>query len=261
MGFDAARRNISDKSCFCKGLEIFLDPAAGMGQNGTSVQMSNTRSISGEARTGTRSQRRNDARRMEILQAAGRIFRQRGFAEAGMREIAASADISPGNLYHYFKGKHEILYFCQERALETMLSALATAEESAGPPLERLRQVLESHVMTILDDVAGTAAHLEIDALPADLRTAIVARRDRYERGLRRLVAAVIEENHLEARDARLITRAMLGALNWTVRWYRPQGPASVRTVARNLIDYLIGGLTALPSREERLDGRQGEGT
>jgi AcrR family transcriptional regulator len=223
--------------------------------------MSNTRSISDEARTGTRSQRRNDARRMEILQAAGRIFRQRGFAEAGMREIAASADISPGNLYHYFKGKHEILYFCQERALETMLAALAAAEESAGPPLERLRQVLESHVMTILDDVAGTAAHLEIDALPADLRTAIVARRDRYERGLRRLVAAVIEEDHLEARDARLITRAMLGALNWTVRWYRPQGPASVRTVARNLIDYLIGGLTALPSREEHSDGSQGEGT
>jgi len=37
----------------------------------------------------------------------------------------------------------------------------------------------------------------------------------------------------------------MLGALNWTVRWYRPQGPASVKTVARDLMDFLIGGLTA----------------
>ncbi len=198
---------------------------------------------------------------MEILQAAGRIFRRRGFSDAGMREIAASADISPGNLYHYFKGKHEILYFCQDRALETMLATLAAGEEGEGPALDRLRQVLESHVLTILDDVAGTAAHLEIDALPEDLRAAIVAKRDRYERGLRRLVASVMQENDLQARDARLITRAMLGALNWTVRWYRPQGPASARTVARNLIYYLIGGLTALPTQGDAGDGSPGEVT
>jgi len=223
--------------------------------------MPNNRSVQATTRTGTRSQRRGDARRMEILQAAGRIFRQRGFSDAGMREIAASADISPGNLYHYFKGKHEILFFCQDRALETMLAALATGEEGGEPAVDRLRQVLESHVMTILDDVAGTAAHLEIDALPEELRAAMVAKRDRYERGLRRLVTAVMEEKGLQAADARLITRAMLGALNWTVRWYRPQGPASARTVARSLIDYLIGGLTALPAQVSAGDGCPGEVT
>jgi AcrR family transcriptional regulator len=196
---------------------------------------------------------------MEILQAAGRIFRTRGFSDTGMRDIAASADISPGNLYHYFKGKHEILFFCQDRALETMLSALQAAEMDDETAQNRLRGVLEAHVFTILDDVAGTAAHLEIDALPADLRSAIVAKRDRYERGLRRLVTAVIEEKGIAPRDARLITRAMLGALNWTVRWYRPQGPASVRSVARNLIDYLIGGLTALPTPGDATDGNQEE--
>jgi AcrR family transcriptional regulator len=207
--------------------------------------MSNKSSISIPASGRERLRRRGDARRLEILRAAGRIFRQRGYSQAGMRDIAAAADISSGNLYHYFRGKHEILYFCQDRTLDTMLQALASTRGNGGSALERLREVLTAHVHTILDDVEGTAAHLEVDALPADLRVTIIRKRDRYESGLRRLVGEVISEERLPRRDPRIITRAMLGALNWTVRWYRPQGPASVKTVARDLMDFLMGGLTA----------------
>jgi len=42
----------------------------------------------------SRLQRRYLARRLEILRAAGREFRTRGYAETGMREIAAAADLS-----------------------------------------------------------------------------------------------------------------------------------------------------------------------
>ena len=37
------------------------------------------------------------------------MFRERGFAETGMRDIAGAADLSAANLYHYFAGKNEIL--------------------------------------------------------------------------------------------------------------------------------------------------------
>ena len=60
-----------------------------------------------------RLRRRYFTRRLEILRAAGREFRVRGFAETGMRDIAEAAALSPANLYNYFRGKHEILFFCQ----------------------------------------------------------------------------------------------------------------------------------------------------
>src|ERR1700736_4862162 len=71
--------------------------------------------------------RRYLARRLEILRAAGREFRVRGFAETGMRDIAAAAALSPANLYNYFRGKHEILFFCQDNSLDRMIAALDKA--------------------------------------------------------------------------------------------------------------------------------------
>src|SRR5215471_18867872 len=106
--------------------------------------------------------RRADARRVGIMRAAARVFRERGFAAAGMREIAIAADLSPGNLYHYFTGKDELLFFCQDRTLDRLLSALATARTSHSRIDTRLHRLATAHVLCLVDEVEGSAAHLEV---------------------------------------------------------------------------------------------------
>jgi AcrR family transcriptional regulator len=49
---------------------------------------------------GTVRARRRDRQRDAILRAAARLFRESGFADTGMRDIAAAADLSAANLYH-----------------------------------------------------------------------------------------------------------------------------------------------------------------
>ncbi len=189
--------------------------------------------------------RRAEARRLEILRAAGRVFRSRGFAGTGMREIAAEADLSPGNLYHYFEGKHELLYFCQDRSLDQMLEALEAARGSGLSFADRLSGLIRAHVRCLLDDVEGSAAHLEVESLPDELRLPIIEKRDRYERGIRRLVAGGVRSGEFAPCDPGLVTRAMLGAINWTSRWYRADGPRPAKIVARDVADFLIRGLVA----------------
>lgn len=187
--------------------------------------------------------RRYVARRLEILRAAGKQFRVRGFAEAGMRDIAAAADLSPANLYNYFRGKQEILFFCQDNSLDRMMAALERARRLRGTFAERLRFVIVSHLRCLLEEVGGSAAHLLTSALPAHLQRSLVAKRDRYEGGVRQLISAGVRSGEFVCSDPALAARAMLGAMNWSVRWFNPEGPMSATEIAEGLADYLIRGL------------------
>ena len=189
--------------------------------------------------------RRRDRQRVAILRAAARLFRERGFADTGMRDIAAAADLSAANLYHYFDGKHDLLFYCQDRALDRMLAAVTSAREQSRSAAERLRLVFTAHLQTLLDEIEGAAAHLQIDSLPPALRGAIVKKRDRYESALRRLIADGIKSGELVDMPPAIATRAMLGAMNWTVTWFRPEGPETADAVGEVITRFLVRGIAA----------------
>lgn len=160
-----------------------------------------------------------------------------------MRDIAEAADLSAANLYHYFDGKHDLLFYCQDRALDRMLEAVAAARLASSSATQRLRLVCTAHLRTLLDDVEGATAHLQIESLPPALRAAIVNKRDRYERGLRRLVTEGVRSGELVNLSPAVVTRAMLGAMNWTVTWFRPEGADTAAAVGDVISQFLVRGI------------------
>jgi AcrR family transcriptional regulator len=197
------------------------------------------------ASRGIRRADRRDRQRDAILRAAARLFRERGFADTGMRDIAAAADLSAANLYHYFNGKHDLLFYCQDRALDRMLAAVASARRESRSAADRLRLVFTAHLQTLLDEIEGATAHLQVDSLPPAMRTAIVKKRDRYEHALRRIVADGIASGELVDMDPAVVARAMLGAMNWTVTWFRPEGSDTATAVGAVISRFLVRGIAA----------------
>lgn len=186
---------------------------------------------------------RGQDRRAEILRRAAAVFRAKGFHGAGMREIAAGLGMAPGALYYYFESKEDLLHACQDISLSRLLErgrALLASEEPADRCLRRL---IATHLDLTLDELGGSAAHVEFHALPEARLRQIVAKRDAYEGLVRALLTRGIEEGVFRKVDVKLAALALLGALNWTVVWWRPEGRWSSRDLVEGFADTFVEGL------------------
>ncbi|MGC4084528.1 MAG: TetR/AcrR family transcriptional regulator [Vicinamibacterales bacterium] len=185
--------------------------------------------------------------RVEILKSAAGAFRRLGYHGATLEEIATALRMKKGNLYYYFRSKEEILFACHQYSMDRLIEVLEKVEKSDLSPEHRLRRLIESFVHTILDDLHGTALFLDVKALgPRHLRQAI-ARRDAFDQGIRRIIQQGIDWGVFDPKvDPKLISFALLGAVNWIPRWYSPDGPANSQEIADRFAAYLIAGLRSL---------------
>jgi TetR/AcrR family transcriptional regulator, cholesterol catabolism regulator len=184
------------------------------------------------------------ARKREILRAAARVFRAKGVTGARMKDIADELGAAVGNLYYYFRDKADLLAFCQEDGLAGLLDLTARVAALDLGPAERLALLIEGHVVQVNEATPGALAHLEVEGASPERRANLNSGRARYGDVLR----AVIEEGRARGIfrpevDAKLATLAMLGAVNWTVRWYDPSGGKSARTIGREFAEVLVRGL------------------
>jgi AcrR family transcriptional regulator len=183
------------------------------------------------------------ARRVEILRSAAAAFRKRGFHGASVEQIARSLSMTKGNLYYYFKDKEEILFFCHDYSIDILLDLLREAELRALPPDETMRGLVAAFARMIIDELHGTALTMDLAALSPPLQNKIIAKRDEVDRGIRKIIAAGIEQGQFAAGDPKLLSFAMLGAINWISRWFDPAGPASSEEIGRAFAEYLVRGL------------------
>ena len=180
---------------------------------------------------------------MDILKAAAKSFRRLGYHGATVEQIAAALHMKKGNLYYYYRNKEEILFACHQYSLDQLTQLLDEVNRSELGPDEKLRRLIAAFVHTILDELHGTALFLDLEALgPAHLKT-VIARRDRFERGVRRILEDGIESGRFASGNPKLLAFALFGAVNWIPRWFNPEGPASSQQIADLFADFFIRGL------------------
>jgi len=165
-----------------------------------------------------------------------------------MREIASEASLSPGNLYYYFKGKDELLAFCQDQSLDRLLLEVRAARSRERGAPARLHRLIRAQTNCLLDDLAGAAAHLEVDALPARMRARILRKRQRYEHAIRRIIEEGVRERSFRTEDPALAARAVLGVVNWSARWFHPEGRRRPAEIGERFADLMIRGLASRPN-------------
>jgi len=162
-----------------------------------------------------------------------------------MRDIATELDMAVGNLYYYFKDKEALLAFVQEDTLEALLELASRVRDQKLRANGRLFMLIEEHVVLLNEEIPGSLAHLEVEALTEPWRRRVQDRRDAYERAFREIIEEGIATGVFRQTDPKVSAMAILGAINWTVKWFRPGGGKTAREIGKECAEMLVRGLAA----------------
>lgn len=186
--------------------------------------------------TAARSAPRADNRLPLILDAAARLFRDKGFREASMRDIAAAVGMLPGSLYYHFASKEALLVAVYAEGVRRIKEAVASAIAADVDPWTRLEAVCAAHLEALLEDsdYGQVVIRVRPDDAP-EVASRLVALRDEYEVTFTQAIQTLPLPPRTDRRALKLM---LLGALNWSQTWYRP-GKDSPQVLARRFVRLL----------------------
>jgi AcrR family transcriptional regulator len=181
-----------------------------------------------------RSRRNNESnRRDELLRVSARLFREKGFDGTTVRDISSAAGMHSGSPFYHFKTKQDILVAVMEQGLAEGLRRLQEAAATTGAAERRFVGMVRAQIGTILEDGNDFIPVLlyEWRSLTEANRRRVVALNDRYDALWQTVIDELRRDGHLPG-DPRLVRLLIIGAVNWTGRWYRPNGRFSLDEIA-----------------------------
>ena len=185
-----------------------------------------------------------DGRAVEVYRTAARIILQKGYDATSVSDIADALGITKAGLYHYIKGKTELLYEIMKYGLEELEREVLVPAREIADPEQRLRFVVTTHarivtrgdgVVTILVDEARALT-------PAQNRNVMRMKR-KYIDCLRDTLDELKKLRKLRGVDTTVAAFSITGAINWLSRWYRPGGELSAEEIAWQIADIALNGV------------------
>lgn len=190
--------------------------------------------------------------RNEILDASAQIFSRKGYHGTSMQDIADAVNLQKASLYHHVSSKQEILFELLSRGLQILTDRVEDAILSSDSPDERLRRAIGAYLIALTEHQELTSVLLlEYRSLEPSYHGRHIKERDRFEQIWRDLIEVGVDEGIFSCEHPSLSARALLGVMNWTVTWYRVDGPMSAREIADQFTDQFLLGLTI---REKSLE-------
>lgn len=192
------------------------------------------------------------ARRAEILDAAGRLFAERGYATVSASDVARQAGVTPGLLHHYFGGKRGLFIALVERLGPQIIEVIRV--DTSRTVHVRTRSFADSWLEWIDDNrqVWLATAGLDENLVDAELRAIVYGIRER-------VIDCFIADYPATLSDQpqiRLMLRSFL-AFNRTVVRSWLNGEASRGEAQSLLADTLHALITTVAPKLNRPPGGQ----
>jgi AcrR family transcriptional regulator len=194
-------------------------------------------------------------KREQILLAAASLFRQKGYAETTLADVAASANTFAGSLYYHFPSKEhlveEVLNLGTLRIAGLVKGAVEDLPLGSSATL-KLNVAMHTHVKLSLGrDHFASAYWKIIDQVPSEVRERHMSRPRSYGRYWKELIKSGQEANEFRGDlDPRVVSLLLLGSTIYAIDWYDENGVMDTKQLADILFEMCLGGIRAPAVKE-----------
>ncbi|UIX29394.1 TetR family transcriptional regulator [Streptomyces sp. GQFP] len=183
-----------------------------------------------------------------ILDAAAAVFREKGYAGTRLVDVAEAAGIKTGSMYYHFDSREDLvvhLLLAAWKRTNDLVRESVNALPADAAPLQRLTTAIAAHLLSVLQSGAYTSALMRIlGQVPEDVREQVVTHQrayvDYWRQSFQDAVAAGDIRDDL---DPSVTVMMLIGALNWAVEWYRPDGRLSPQDLVSQFTTLVFDGL------------------
>ncbi|WP_041682588.1 TetR/AcrR family transcriptional regulator [Pusillimonas sp. T7-7] len=187
----------------------------------------------------------DESRHTELILAAARLFRRNGYERTTVRELADAVGLRSGSLFHYFRNKEEILLAVMANGIQSVIDEGQALMARHEQPADRLEGLFRLHMASLINGVGGDAMHAMIyewRSLSPEARAQIQELSTAYEQLWHRAINEAAAVGLVQG-DPAIIRKQVLGGMNFTVRWYRPDGRMSADEVTEQMLRAALPGL------------------
>ncbi|WP_078408945.1 TetR/AcrR family transcriptional regulator [Priestia abyssalis] len=183
--------------------------------------------------------------RDRIIETALHLFEKYGYHGVAVNKIIEESGTSKGGFYHNFKSKDELLFIIHDTFIT---HALDKAKEACGKwvtPTERLYHIIKSYAKIFhLYKPHQTVFYQDSSYLSKEYFETISRKRDQY----RNMIFEIIQDG-IQAGEFRpnlpvpIIGMSIFGMVNWTYKWYKPNGQYSSEEIASVYADFTLNSI------------------
>lgn len=194
-----------------------------------------------------------------ILDAAALCFMEQGYHATSIDDVARRLRATKGRVYHYYPAKIDLYFDVHREGMRRLFAAVEPSMAGSGDGLVILRAMLRAHANAMLEHhvyesavMQGVQIHRFGATTPSQRQELdeLMASRDRFEGLFKAQVERAKEEGFLIGLDTSVTVKMLLGALQWSVVWYRPErtdDAASRDALAEAMVRTLMQGMLPRP--------------
>jgi AcrR family transcriptional regulator len=186
----------------------------------------------------------NNSKREFIIGHAARLFKEKGYKAASMRELAAVVGVEAASLYNHIESKNDLLEAICMNVANRYTSHISDLENQPGPVIDKIENLLRFHVREMMDN------YEEVYVTDHDWRNMDEPHLSEYRemrRNYRQRFAAVVQQGvdnkEIKAVDANSAVMIFINAIGAVDQWHRIVHKVNRNDLEENIITILVDGI------------------